>query len=205
MCTYCRLQNRLNMSNILCWQKRMELCSSKMFSLLPKYFAILPRSAKFRKNVVIFMSRTFTATKVTLRWGYHIWRSKIPDTLNGYFQRQQALYGIFQYVLTTIPIHRKSWSSHLHSTCTLFQVKRNLLTVKIPDIGAFKKINSGRKFYHGNSGHVWGPRTYGNPTLRMHRVSVVSTRIFRLKSVKATVLHFLGLTDTSPSWTATNL
>jgi len=72
------------------------------------------------------------------------------------FQQRTNAVRYFQYVLTTtsppqnnitITIHSskiiivndgsiqrsKTWSSRLHSTCTLIQVTRDLLTVKIPD------------------------------------------------------------------------
>jgi len=39
--------------------------------------------------------------------------------------------------------------------CTLFQVKRNLLFVKILDIWAIFEIIFGQKFQHRKSRHVW--------------------------------------------------
>jgi len=62
---------------------------------------------------------------------------------------KQALCGIFQNVLTTTnPPQNLKFSSSQR----IVQVKRSLLTVKIPDVRAFLIIISGHKFSHRNSG-----------------------------------------------------
>jgi len=85
--------------------------------------------------------------KLWIKWdiwlGYHICRSKIPDSLNGCFSRQQTSairhFSVcshnFQftakqhhYLGKTIvdagnSQRNRSWHSHLHSTYTLLQVK----------------------------------------------------------------------------------
>jgi len=61
----------------------------------------------------------------------------------------------------------KSWSSHIYNTCTLFQVKRNFLTVKIPEIRAsfiFPDTNFNTEI-PDMSGKF---QTYGNPMSRHH-------------------------------------
>ena len=106
--------------------------------------------------------------KLWIRWdirqGYHICRSKIPDSLNGYFSRQQTTLCCIFSIFVQLPIHRKTslLSLYMQNYCRrwkqpkkqkltrliftahahCFKLKRNLLTGKLPDVRAFLKIIS---------------------------------------------------------------